>query len=186
MKARKSSHVRPSVSPSFSHNHFISHISYSLFLQHPTCLSLSLSFSFCLCLSRSNLLQLRIFSPSFFSSSRLSLFSTSSLPAPATLPSLLSRSLTHCFLLPQIKLYRGRIHGQPTPLRPPFPTSSHTATIILPPSLPTTPIFISLSIYIPPSSLLSSLSHTQNEQINDVAMLEREEITAVQDDESGW
>lgn len=36
---------------------------------------------------------------------------------PPSLPrSLLSLSLTRSFLLPQIKLYRGRIHGQPTPL----------------------------------------------------------------------
>lgn len=103
-------------------------------------------------------------------------------PPSRPYPSLVSRPLTHCFLLPQIKLYRGRIHGQPTPLplpppfRPPFPTSSHTASIVLPPSLS---IFISLPIYIPsPPSL--PLPHTQCEQINYVATLERE------DDESGW
>lgn len=136
----------------------------------------------CLLLSFSRLLPSRprfLFSLTFFPHPPSLL---SSLPLP---PFVRSRSLTHCFLLPQIKLYRGRIHGQPTPLlRPPFPTSSHTATIILPPS---PHLYLPAYLHISPSPLsLLFLSLTQNEQINYVAMLGKEEITAVQDDKTGW
>ena len=71
------------------------------------------------------------------------------------------------------------------PSAPHFPPH-HT---LLPSSyLPLFPVFISLPIYISsPLSLSLSLTHThthtQNEQINYVAMLEREEITAARDDE---
>ena len=46
-----------------------------------------------------------------------------------------------------------------------------------------TPLFLFLSLS---RSLSLTHTHTQNEQINYVAMREREEITAAQDDKSGW
>lgn len=146
MKAGKAASETFNLCIVLSYNHFISSISCSFL--HPTCLSLPHP-------SFSSL----IFSPSF----SLPLFSLSCFfhILPSSLP---SHSLTHCFLLPQIKLYRGRIHGQPTPLLPSAPhfPPHHT---LLPSSHPPhpLPIFISLPIYISlhsSSSLSLSLSHT--------------------------
>lgn len=79
-----------------------------------------------------------------------------SFPHPSSLL-LPLHSLTHCFLLPQIKLYRGRIHGQPTPLllphfTPYFPLHHTLLPSFLPPSLS-----LRTSTFPPPP-------HTQNEQ----------------------
>lgn len=176
MKAGKAASETFNLCIVLSYNHFISSISCSFL--HPTCLSLPHP-------SFSSL----IFSPSF----SLPLFSLSCFfhILPSSLP---SHSLTHCFLLPQIKLYRGRIHGQPTPLLPSAPhfPPHHT---LLPSSHPPTPpphLYLSAYLHISPLLFLSfSLSvshtqtHTQNEQINYVAMLVREEITVVRDDKTG-
>lgn len=82
-------------------------------------------------------------SPSLHSLSLFSHILPSSLPC-----SLLLHSLTHSFLLPQIKLYRGRIHGQPPPLPLTPPPLSHLIarcchhSFISSPSLaPTLPLY---------------------------------------------
>lgn len=106
------------------------------------------------------------------------ILSTPSCPHASTPPpSFLLWSLTHCFLLPQIKLYRGCLHGQPIPSThpppallppPPHPTSSHVASIIVLTSSPprqhtnaSRVIFILVPIYISPSFLFLflTLSH---------------------------
>lgn len=147
MKAGKAASETFNLCIVLSYNHFISSISCSFL--HPTCLSLPHP-------SFSSL----IFSPSF----SLPLFSLSCFfhILPSSLP---SHSLTHCFLLPQIKLYRGRIHGQPTPLLPSAPhfPPHHT---LLPSSHPHTPspsLSLCLSTYLStplPLFLSLCLTHT--------------------------
>lgn len=177
MKAGKAASETFNLCIVLSYNHFISSISCSFL--HPTCLSLPHP-------SFSSL----IFSPSF----SLPLFSLSCffhiLPPSLRTRSLIASCCHKSNYIGVVSMGNRLLSSPPPPishlithcyhhLTPHTHTPSPSLSLCLSTYLSTPlPLFLSLC-------LTHTDTHTQNEQINYVAMLVREEITVVRDDKTG-